>query len=163
MSAATAVPTKAREATPRITNFNIESSKYASGRLESPKETKNNLTPATTAMSGLEGWRGPTAVFCGTLRKWYEFWVTAGGALMHHYASQLVDLLLVLVGAWTVLAIIFFIYAYFAGLKYPVSESVFGRLIVISFFIITMSIWLPIVVGALILSLIGYLWSRFRE
>jgi len=81
---------------------------------------------------------------------------------MHHYASQLVDLLLVLVAAWMVLAIIFFIYAYFAGLKYPVSESVFGRVIVISFFIITMSIWLPIVVGALILSLIGYLWSRFR-
>ena len=81
---------------------------------------------------------------------------------MHHYASQLVDLLLVLVGAWMVLAIIFFIYAYFAGLKYPVSESVFGRVIVISFFIIAMSIWLPIVVGALILSLIGYLWSRFR-
>jgi hypothetical protein len=81
---------------------------------------------------------------------------------MHHYASQLVDLLLVLVGAWMVLAIIFFIYAYFAGLKYPVSESVFGRVIVISFFIITMSIWLPIIVGALILSLIGYLWSSFR-
>ena len=81
---------------------------------------------------------------------------------MHHYASQLVDLLLVLVAAWMVLAIIFFIYAYFAGLKYPVSESVFGRAIVISFFIITMSIWLPIIVGALILSLIGYLWSRFR-
>ena len=33
-SAATAVPTKAREATPRITNFNIESSEYASRRLE---------------------------------------------------------------------------------------------------------------------------------
>jgi len=81
---------------------------------------------------------------------------------MHHYASQLVDLLLVLVAAWMVLAIIFFIYAYFAGLKYPVSESVFGHVIVISFFIITMSIWLPIIVGALILSLIGYLWSRFR-
>ena len=46
-----------------------------------------------------------------------------------------------------VLAIIFFIYAYFAGLKYPVSESVFGRVVVISFFIIT---------------LIGHLWSRFR-
>ena len=82
---------------------------------------------------------------------------------MHHYASQLVDLLLALVAAWMVLAIIFSIYAYFAGLKYPVSESVFGRVIVISFFIITMSIWLPIIVGALILSLIGYLWSRFRE
>ena len=81
---------------------------------------------------------------------------------MHHYASQLVDLLLVLVAAWMVLATIFFIYAYFAGLKYPVSESVFGLVIVISFFIITMSIWLPIIVGALILSLIGHLWSRFR-
>src|SRR5215475_2356359 len=66
---------------------------------------------------------------------------------MHHYASQLVDLLLVLVAAWMVLAIIFFIYAYFAGLKHPVSESVFGRAIVISFFIITMSIWLPIIMG----------------
>ena len=76
---------------------------------------------------------------------------------MHHYASQLVDLLLVL--AWMVLAIIFFIYAYFAGLRYPVSESVFGRMLVISFFIITASIWLPIVAGALILSLIGHLWS----
>ena len=81
---------------------------------------------------------------------------------MHHYASQLVDLLLVLVAAWMGLAIIFFIYAYFAGLKYPVSESVFGRVVVISFFIITMSIWLPIIAGALILSLIGHLWSRFR-
>ena len=80
---------------------------------------------------------------------------------MHHYASQLVDLVLVLVAAWMVRAIIFFIYAYFAGLKYPVSESVFGRVVVISFFIITMSIWPPIV-GALILSLIGHLWSRFR-
>ena len=81
---------------------------------------------------------------------------------MHHYFSQLVDLLLVLVAAWMVLAIIFVIYAYFAGLKYPVSESVFGRLLIILFFIITMSIWLPIIVGALVLSLIGHLWSRFR-
>ena len=81
---------------------------------------------------------------------------------MHYYAGQLVDLLLVLVAAWMVLAIIFFIYAYFAGLKYPMSESVFGRLVVVSFFIITMSIWLPIVVGALILSPMGQLWSRFR-
>jgi hypothetical protein len=81
---------------------------------------------------------------------------------MHHYVSQLVDLLLVLVAAWMVLAIIFVIYAYFAGLKYPVGESVFGRLLVISFFIITMSIWLPIVVGALVLSLIGHMLSRFR-
>ena len=81
---------------------------------------------------------------------------------MHHYFSQLVDLLLVLIAAWMVLAIIFIIYAYFAGLKYPVSESVFGRWLVISFFIITMSIWLPIVVGALVLSLIGHMWSRFR-
>ena len=80
---------------------------------------------------------------------------------MHHYFSQLVDLLLVLIAAWMVLASIFIIYAYFAGLKYPVSESVFGRWLVISFFIITMSIWLPIIVGALILSLIGHLWSRF--
>jgi len=81
---------------------------------------------------------------------------------MHHYFSQLVDLLLVLVAAWMVLAIIFVIYAYFAGLKYPVSESVFGRLLIILFFIITMSIWLPIIVGALALSLIGHMWSRFR-
>jgi hypothetical protein len=61
-----------------------------------------------------------------------------------------------------VLAIIFAIYAYFARLKYPVSESVFGRLVVVSFFIITLSIWLPIVAGALVLSLIGHLWSRIR-
>ena len=81
---------------------------------------------------------------------------------MHHYFSQLVDLLLVLVAAWMMLAIIFVIYAYFAGLKYPVSESVFGRLLIILFFIITMSIWLPIIVGALALSLIGHMWSRFR-
>ena len=40
---------------------------------------------------------------------------------MHHYASQLIDLLLMLVAAWTVLAIIFVVYAYFARLKYPVS------------------------------------------
>ena len=39
---------------------------------------------------------------------------------MHHYASQLVDLLLVLVAAWMVLAITFYIYAYFARLKYPI-------------------------------------------
>jgi hypothetical protein len=81
---------------------------------------------------------------------------------MHHYVSQLIDLLLVLVAAWMVLAIIFVIYAYFAGLKYPVSESVFGRVVVISFFVITTSIWLPIIAGALVLSLIGYLWSRIR-
>ena len=81
---------------------------------------------------------------------------------MHHYAGQLVDLLLVLVAAWMVLAIIFSIYAYFAGLKYPVSESVFGRWLIILFFITTMSIWLPIIVGALVLSLIGHMWSRFR-
>ena len=81
---------------------------------------------------------------------------------MHHYFSQLVDLLLVLIAAWMVLASIFIIYAYFAGLKYPVSESVFGRLLIILFFIITMSIWLPIIVGALVLSLIGHMWSRFR-
>jgi hypothetical protein len=81
---------------------------------------------------------------------------------MHHYFSQLVDLLLVLVAAWMMLAIIFVIYAYFAGLKYPVSESVFGRWLIILFFIIAMSIWLPIIVGALVLSLIGHMWSRFR-
>jgi nitrate reductase NapE component len=81
---------------------------------------------------------------------------------MHHYASQLIDLLLVLVGAWMVLAVVFVAYAYFARLKYPVSESVFGRAVVISFFVITTSIWLPIVAVALVLSLIGHLWSRFR-
>ena len=62
---------------------------------------------------------------------------------MQHFISELIDLLLVLVAAWMVLAIIFVIYAYFARLKYPVSESVFGRVVVISFFIITTSIWLP--------------------
>jgi hypothetical protein len=81
---------------------------------------------------------------------------------MNQYASQLIDLLLVLVAAWLVLAIIFAIYAYFARLQYPVSQSVFGRVLVICFFIITTSIWLPIVAGAIILSLIGHLWSRFR-
>ena len=81
---------------------------------------------------------------------------------MHHFFSQFIDLLLVLVSAWMVLAIVFVIYAYFARLKYPVSESVFGRVIVISFFTITLSIWLPIIVGALALSLIGHLWARFR-
>jgi hypothetical protein len=80
---------------------------------------------------------------------------------MHHYASQLIDLLLVLVAAWMVPATIFIIYAYFAGLKNPVTESVFGRVIIISLFIITMSIWLPIIVAAIALSLIGHLWSRF--
>ena len=81
---------------------------------------------------------------------------------MHHYVSQLIDLLLVLVAAWMVPAGIFFIYAYFAGLKYPVGESVVGRLLVISFFLITASIWLPTIASALALSLIGYLWSRIR-
>ena len=81
---------------------------------------------------------------------------------MHHYASQLVDLLLVLVAAWMVPATIFVIYAYFARLKNPVSESVFGRVVVISLFIITTSIWLPIIVAAIVLSLIGHLWFRFR-
>jgi uncharacterized membrane protein YjjB (DUF3815 family) len=81
---------------------------------------------------------------------------------MHHYASQLIDLLLVLVAAWMVLAVVFVVYAYFARLQYPVSESVFGRAVVLSFFVITTSIWLPIVAGALVLSLIGHLWSRFR-
>ena len=82
---------------------------------------------------------------------------------MHHYASQLIDLLLVLVAAWMVAAVIFAIYAYFAGLKYPVSESAFGRVLVVSFFIITTSIWLPIVAGALALSLIGHLWSGIKR
>ena len=81
---------------------------------------------------------------------------------MQHFISELIDLLLVLVAAWMVLATIFVIYAYFARLKYPVSESVFGPVVIISFFIITTSIWLPIIVGALALSLIGHLWSRFR-
>ena len=81
---------------------------------------------------------------------------------MHHYVSELIDLLLVLVAAWMVLAIIFAVYTYFGGLKSAVTESVFGRVVVISFFIITTSIWLPIIVGALALSLIGHLWSRFR-
>jgi hypothetical protein len=62
-----------------------------------------------------------------------------------HYANQLIDLLLVLVAAWMVPAGIFFIYAYFAG--HPVGESVVGRLLVISFFLITASIWLPIKQG----------------
>jgi hypothetical protein len=79
-----------------------------------------------------------------------------------HYVSLLIDLLLVLVAAWMVLVSIFFIYAYFAGLKNPVSESVVGRMVVISFFVITTSIWLPIIASALALSLIGYLWSRIR-
>ena len=61
-----------------------------------------------------------------------------------------------------VLASIFFIYAYFAGFKNPVSESVVGRMVVISFFVITTSIWMPIIASALALSLIGYLWSRIR-
>ena len=81
---------------------------------------------------------------------------------MHHYVSLLIDLLLVLLAAWMVPAGFFFIYAYFAGLKYPVGESVVGRLLVISFFLITASIWLPIIASALALSLIGYLWSRMR-
>ena len=81
---------------------------------------------------------------------------------MHHYAGQLVDLLLVLVAAWMVPATIFVIYAYFARLKNPVSESVFGRVVILSLFIITTSIWLPIIVAAIVLSLIGHLWFRFR-
>jgi hypothetical protein len=81
---------------------------------------------------------------------------------MHHYASQLVDLLLVLVATWMVPATIFIIYAYFARLKNPVSESVFGRVVIISLFIITTSIWLPIILTAIVLSLIGHLWFRFR-
>jgi hypothetical protein len=81
---------------------------------------------------------------------------------MLHFASQLIDLLLVLLAAWMAVAIIFAIYAYFARLKYPVSESVFGRMVVASFFIITLSIWLPIVASAIVLSLIGHLWFRIR-
>jgi uncharacterized membrane protein YjjB (DUF3815 family) len=81
---------------------------------------------------------------------------------MYHFATQLIDLLLVLLAAWIPLAIIFAIYAYFARLKYPVSESIFGRMIVASLFIITLSVWLPIVAGALVLSLIGHWWSRIR-
>jgi hypothetical protein len=69
---------------------------------------------------------------------------------------------LVHVAAWMVLASIFFIYAYFAGLKNPVSESVVERMVVLCFFVITTSIWLPIIASALALSLIGYLWSRTR-
>jgi len=81
---------------------------------------------------------------------------------MHHYAGQLVDLLLVLVAAWMVPATIFIIYAYFARLKNPVSESVLGRVVIVSLFIITTSIWLPIIVAAIVLSLIGHLWFRFK-
>ena len=81
---------------------------------------------------------------------------------MHYYASQFIDLLPMLVSVWAGLAIIFAVYAYFARLRYPVGESVFGRVVVISFFIITASIWLPIVAGALFLSLLGHLWSRCR-
>lgn len=80
---------------------------------------------------------------------------------MYYYASQFIDLLLVLVAAWMVPATIFIIYAYFAGLKNPVSESVFGRVIIISLFVISTSIWLPVVLAAIVLSLIGHLWSRF--
>ncbi|MDE5466194.1 hypothetical protein [Bradyrhizobium sp. CSS354] len=81
---------------------------------------------------------------------------------MHHYASQLVDLLLVLFAAWMVPATIFIIYAYFTRLKNPVSESVFGRVLIISLFFISTSIWLPIILTAIALSLIGHLWFRFR-
>jgi hypothetical protein len=81
---------------------------------------------------------------------------------MHHYLSELIDLLLVLLAAWMVLAVIFAIYAYFARLKHPVSGSVFGRVVVGAFLFITTAIWLPIVVGTLALSLIGHLWSRSR-
>jgi hypothetical protein len=81
---------------------------------------------------------------------------------MYYFFTQLIDLLLVLLAAWIALAMIFGIYAYFARLRYPLSESVFGRVIVASFFIITLSVWLPIVASALVLSLIGHLWSRIR-
>ncbi|WP_439368073.1 hypothetical protein ACRQ5Q_21535 [Bradyrhizobium sp. PMVTL-01] len=80
---------------------------------------------------------------------------------MHQYASQLVDLLLVLVAAWMVPATIFIIYAYFARLKNPVSESVLGRAVIISLFIITTSVWLPVILAAIALSLTGHIWSRF--
>jgi hypothetical protein len=81
---------------------------------------------------------------------------------MLHYARQLIDVLLVLVAAWMVPATIFIIYAYIARLKHPVSGSIFGRGIIISLFIITTSIWLPIIVTAIALSLLGHLWFRFR-
>src|SRR3954452_14522274 len=81
---------------------------------------------------------------------------------MNHYASQLIDLLLVLVAAWTVPATVFIIFAYFSRLKHPVTETVFGRVVIITLFIITMSIWLPIIVAAIVLSLIGHLWFRLR-
>ena len=81
---------------------------------------------------------------------------------MYYFFTQLIDLLLVLLAAWIALAMIFGIYAYFARLRYPLTESVFGRMIVASFFIITVSVWLPIVASALVLSLIGHLWSRVR-
>jgi len=81
---------------------------------------------------------------------------------MLHYARQLIDVLLVLVAAWMVPTTIFIIYAYFARLKHPVSGSIFGRAIIISLFIITTSIWLPIIVTAIVLSLLGHLWFRFR-
>lgn len=67
-----------------------------------------------------------------------------------------------LVAAWMAPATIFIVYAYFARLKHPVSESVFGRVVIISLFIITASIWLPIALTAIVLSLIGHLWFRFR-
>ena len=81
---------------------------------------------------------------------------------MPHHAGQLIDLLLVLVAAWMVPTTIFIIYAYFARLNHPVSELVFGRVIIISLFIITTSIWFPIILTAIVLSLIGHLWFRFR-
>jgi hypothetical protein len=81
---------------------------------------------------------------------------------MPDHAGQLIDLLLVLVAAWMAPTTIFIIYAYFARLKHPVSGSVFGRVVIISLFIITTSIWLPIILTAIVLSLIGHLWFRFR-
>jgi hypothetical protein len=97
------------------------------------------------------------------MSRWRLFALTRlGGTLMHHFVGQIIDLLLVLLAAWMAPAIIFAIYAYFARLQYPVSESVFGRMVVVSFFIITLSIWLPIVAGAIALSLIGHLWSQIR-
>jgi hypothetical protein len=50
-SAATAVPTKAREATPRIMDFNIEVSRYVG--LEFTYTDRVNLTLVTRAMNRL--------------------------------------------------------------------------------------------------------------
>lgn len=86
----------------------------------------------------------------------------SGRVLIQNYFSQLIDLLLVLVTAWTALAMIFAVYAYWVGLRDPLSGSVFGRIVVISFFIITASIWVPVVAGTLFLSVIGNLCCSSR-